>query len=67
MSMAPCDRMMAVLKGRWADRVPFTIYENKLPQCALERQLRNLQEVRIIINNKDLAWLRHHRPHYCQR
>jgi hypothetical protein len=31
----------AVLRREAPDRTPFTIYENKLPQCRVERQLRN--------------------------
>ena len=29
------------MRGRRADRVPFTIYESKIPQCAAEREMRN--------------------------
>jgi hypothetical protein len=39
--MTPRKRVEAVLRGEKPDRVPFTIYESKLPQCAVERQLRN--------------------------
>ena len=39
--MTPRQRVLAVLRGEKADKVPFTIYENKLPQCAVERRLRN--------------------------
>jgi hypothetical protein len=37
----PRARVEAALRGGRADKVPFTIYENKLPQCAAERALRN--------------------------
>lgn len=41
MSFTPRGRVEAVLAGRATDHVPFTVYEYKLPQCAVERQLRN--------------------------
>jgi hypothetical protein len=31
-----------VLKGGVADRIPFTAYASKIPQCAAERKLRNM-------------------------
>jgi uroporphyrinogen-III decarboxylase len=39
--MTPRERVLAVLRGEPTDKVPFTIYENKVPQCAVERRLRN--------------------------
>lgn len=39
--MTPRKRVEAVLHGETPDKVPFTIYEYKLPQCSVERQLRN--------------------------
>lgn len=39
--MTPRKRVEAVLLGREADRVPFTIYECMLAQCETERRLRN--------------------------
>lgn len=41
MSFTPRGRVEAALAGRKTDHVPFTVYEYKLPQCAVERQLRN--------------------------
>ena len=32
---------MTALKGGKVDKVPFTIYESKIPQCAAEREMRN--------------------------
>jgi len=32
---------MSALHGEIPDKVPFTAYENKIPQCAVERDLRN--------------------------
>jgi len=39
--MTPVQRVEAVLDGQPHDHVPFTVYEYKLPQCAVERCLRN--------------------------
>ncbi|MCX7804935.1 MAG: hypothetical protein N3A38_07060 [Planctomycetota bacterium] len=39
--MTPRERVLAVLHGEKPDKIPFTIYENKIPQCAAERELRN--------------------------
>ncbi|MDA0746390.1 MAG: hypothetical protein O2954_07715 [bacterium] len=39
--MTPRERVEMVLRGERPDRVPFTVYENKLPQCEAERLLRN--------------------------
>ncbi|MCM8759909.1 MAG: uroporphyrinogen decarboxylase family protein [Candidatus Omnitrophica bacterium] len=39
--MTPRKRVVAALKGEKVDKIPFTIYESKLPQCSIERQLRN--------------------------
>ena len=39
--MTPRERVLAVLNGQPVDKVPLTIYENKIPQCAVERRLRN--------------------------
>jgi len=39
--VTPRERVLAVLHRKPTDKVPFTIYENKIPQCAVERRLRN--------------------------
>lgn len=39
--MTPRESVEAVLTGSTADRIPFSIYENKISPCAAERQLRN--------------------------
>ena len=41
--MTPRDRVLAVLRGdpAVAGKVPFTVYETMIPQCAVERRLRN--------------------------
>lgn len=51
--MTPRERVLAVLRGEKPDKVPFTIYENKIPQCAVERRLRN--EGLCIVNRKQAA------------
>ncbi len=38
--MTPRERVLAVLRGEKPDKVPFTIYECMIPQCAVERRLR---------------------------
>ena len=40
-TMEPREMVEAVLLGGSAGRVPFTVYECMLPQCAAERRLRN--------------------------
>ena len=40
-SMTPRERVTAALHKQPTDKVPFTIYEYKIPQCAVERRLRN--------------------------
>jgi len=39
--MAPRQSVEAALKGQVSARIPFTIYESKLPRCAVERMFRN--------------------------
>ncbi|HOK56552.1 MAG TPA: hypothetical protein PKV21_01450 [bacterium] len=39
--MEPKERVESVLRKSKPDKIPFTIYENKLPQCTVERILRN--------------------------
>ena len=39
--MSPREHVMAVLRGEAVDRVPFTVYESMIPQCSVERRLRN--------------------------
>lgn len=41
MSLTPRQRVLRALEGGHADKVPFTVYERKIPQCAAERELRN--------------------------
>jgi hypothetical protein len=37
----PYKRVMAALRGDCPDKVPFTVYENKISQSSYERELRN--------------------------
>jgi hypothetical protein len=39
--LTPRRRIEIALRGGCGDRVPFTMYENKIPQCVAERQMRN--------------------------
>ncbi|MCL5674417.1 MAG: uroporphyrinogen decarboxylase family protein [Candidatus Omnitrophica bacterium] len=39
--MTPRKRVEAVLRHEKPDKIPLTMYENKIPQCSVERQLRN--------------------------
>lgn len=41
MTMTPRERVEAVLFGGSPDHVPFTVYECMLPQCEVERKIRN--------------------------
>lgn len=55
----PRGRVETALRGGHADRVPFTIYECKIPQCALERELRNRD---LCIVKRDVPVFRVHQP-----
>ena len=57
--MTPRARVEAVLRGDMPDKVPFTIYESKIPQCAIERQLRNDG---LCIVNRHFPVARRHTP-----
>ena len=48
--MTPRERVLAVLRGGRPDKVPFTIYECMIPQCAVERRLR--EEGLCIVNRR---------------
>ena len=50
MTMTPRERVLAVLNGERPDKIPFTIYEYKIPQCSVERRLRN--EGMCIVNRR---------------
>lgn len=58
--MTPRERVQIALSGGHADRVPFTIYERKIPQCVTERSLRNRG---LCIVKRDVPVYREQRPH----
>lgn len=39
--MTPRQRVEAILRGEMPDKVPLTMYECMIPQCTVERELRN--------------------------
>lgn len=39
--ITPKKRVMTALNNGFTDKVPFTVYENMIPQCETERDLRN--------------------------
>lgn len=55
--MTPRERVLAVLRGEPVDKVPFTVYEYKIPQCAVERRLRN--DGLCIVNRRVPAYSSH--------
>lgn len=57
--MTPRQRVECVLKGGRADRIPFTVYERKLPPCTAERELRNRG---LCIVNRGVPVVRTHQP-----
>ena len=57
--MTPRDRIECVLKGQGSDIVPFTMYESKIPQCEVERALRNRG---LCIVKRDVPAFCVHRP-----
>lgn len=40
-NMSPKERVEGALKGELIDKIPFTVYERMIPQCEVERALRN--------------------------
>ena len=59
----PRRRVELALRGGHGNRVPFTIYEEKIPQCAAERELRN--RGLCIVNRRDVFTT--HRPNVKMR
>ncbi len=39
-TITPRQRVETALAGEKVDKVPFTMYERKIPQCAAEREMR---------------------------
>ena len=57
--VTPREHVEVALRGGHSDRVPFTVYENMIPQCAVERRLRNRG---LCIVNRRVPVVRVHRP-----
>lgn len=57
--MTPRQRVEIALRGGHADRIPFTMYESKVPRCAAERALRNRG---MCIVDRTVNVFRTHRP-----
>ena len=57
-ALTPRQRVEDVLLGRPVDHVPLTMYESMIPQCAVERQLRN--DGLCIVNRRSV--LKCHQP-----
>lgn len=58
-SLTPRQRVECVLRGDCADKIPFTIYESKIPPCAAEREMRNRG---MCIVNRHAPVVRIHQP-----
>jgi len=58
--MTPREQVERVLRGEASDRVPFTMYECMIPQCAAERAMRNRG---MCIVKRDVPVFKTHRPH----
>lgn len=58
--MTPRARVERALAGGHSDKVPFTIYESKIPQCSAEREMRNQG---LCIVKRDIPIFKTHRPH----
>ena len=58
--MTPRARVERALTGGHSDKVPFTIYESKIPQCSAEREMRNQG---LCIVKRDVPIFKTHRPH----
>jgi hypothetical protein len=56
--MTPRKRVEVALAGGHADKVPFTMYESMIPQCTVERDMRN--RGLCIVHRKVQAVKRHH-------
>lgn len=63
MTLTPRARVERVLRGGHADRVPFTMYESKVPHCEAERVLRN--RGMCIVSRTSVV--RRHHPHVREK
>ena len=57
--MTPREHVERVLRGEATERVPFTMYECMIPQCAAERAMRNRG---MCIVKRDVPVFKTHRP-----
>lgn len=57
-NITPKERVERALRGEQCDKIPFTVYECMIPQCAAERTMRN--RGLCIVNRKDV--FKTHRP-----
>jgi hypothetical protein len=57
--MTPRERVLKALRFERVDRVPFTMYESMIPQCATERELRNRG---LCISHRNHGVFKTHRP-----
>ena len=57
--MTPRQQVESALRGEHLDRVPFTIYESKIPQCEAEREMRNRG---LCIVNRQVPVVHIHQP-----
>lgn len=58
-ALTPRKRVELSLRGGHSDRVPFTIYETKIPQCVVEREMRNRG---MCIVKRDVSAVKVHMP-----
>jgi len=57
--LTPRERVERALRGEPVDKTPFTVYESKIPQCAAEREMRNLG---LCIVNRRYSVIKTHHP-----
>ena len=57
-TVVPRERVLAALRREKTDKVPFTVYECMIPQCSVERRLRN--EALCIVNRRVPAFKLHY-------
>jgi hypothetical protein len=62
--LTPRMRVEIALRGGYGDRVPFTLYEQKIPQCSAERDLRNRG---LCIVERRISPVKTHRPNITTR
>ena len=58
-TLTPRQRVEMALRGEATDKRSFTVYESRLPRCAVERELRNRG---LCVVDRSVPVLRSHRP-----